>query len=214
MNKMCGRYMLYYEKDVIIDAFNLVNEFDYEERFNIAPSQNVLAIVKSNNGNRAGYMKWGLVPKWAKDPKIGNKLINARSETVNEKPSFKESFYQKRCLIPASGFYEWVKEDDRKQPYQFKLSNKQPFAFAGIWSRWQRETAGKVEERITCSILTKASNGFMKKYHDRMPVMLMPDEGEEWLDRSAENNTLFSILNENDPALQSEQVTFDLKTRR
>lgn len=91
---MCGRYMLYYDKDVIIDAFNLMNEFDYEERFNIAPSQNILAIVKASNGNRAGYMKWGLVPKWADDPKIGNKLINARSETVDEKPSFKESFYK------------------------------------------------------------------------------------------------------------------------
>jgi putative SOS response-associated peptidase YedK len=94
---MCGRYFLYYDKDFIIDAFNIVNEFDYEDRFNIAPSQDVLTVVKGSTGNRAGYMKWGLIPKWANDPKIGIKLINARSETVEEKPSFKESFYQKRC---------------------------------------------------------------------------------------------------------------------
>jgi putative SOS response-associated peptidase YedK len=122
---MCGRYMLYYDKDFIVDAFNLVNDFDFEERFNIAPTQQVLAIVKGNEGNRAGYMQWGLIPHWANDPKIGSKLINARSETVNEKPSFKDSFTRKRCLIPASGFYEWKKEGSKKQPYLFQMSDKQ-----------------------------------------------------------------------------------------
>lgn len=207
---MCGRYMLYYDKDVIIDAFNLVNEFDYEERYNIAPSQNILAIVKSNNGNRAGYMKWGLIPKWANDTKIGNKLINARSETVDEKPSFKESFYQKRCLIPASGFYEWVKEGNKKQPYQFSLEHKKPFAFAGIWSRWAGEVNGEIKERITCSILTKASNSSMGNYHHRMPVMLKPEEGDAWLNRSAEKDDLLTILQKNDPELFVEQVSIDL----
>ncbi len=207
---MCGRYMLYYDKDVIIDAFNLVNEFDYEVRYNIAPSQNILAIVKASNGNRAGYMKWGLIPKWANDPKIGNKLINARSETVDEKPSFKESFFQKRCLIPASGFYEWVKEGKKKQPYEFSMDEKKPFAFAGIWSRWTGEVNGKQEERITCSILTKASNASMEKYHHRMPVMLQPNEGNAWLDRSAEKNDLLFILQKNDPELFVEQTSLDL----
>lgn len=208
---MCGRYMLYYEKDVIIDAFNLVNEFDYEERFNIAPSQEVLAVVKGSNGNRAGYMKWGLVPKWSTDLKIGNKLINARSETIDQKPSFKESFYQKRCLIPASGFYEWVQSDSgKKQPYAFKLEGKKPFAFAGIWSRWTGEVNGNTEERITCSILTKASTPLMQRYHHRMPVMLKPQEGEKWLNRSVEKDTLLSILDRNAPDLDVEQVSFDL----
>lgn len=210
---MCGRYMLYYDKDVIIDAFNLVNEFDYEERFNIAPSQDVLTIIKGKDGNRAGYMKWGLIPKWADDPKIGNKLINARSETVYEKPSFKESFYQKRCLIPASGFYEWIKDGKEKQPYQFYLKEKQPFAFAGIWSRWKREEQGNTVEKITCSIITKASNSFMEKYHHRMPVMLKPKEGELWLDRNTEIESLITTLNQNDPNLMTESVTIDLSTR-
>jgi putative SOS response-associated peptidase YedK len=210
---LCGRYMLYYEKDIIIDAFNLVNEFEYEERFNIAPSQEVLSIVKGGNGNRAGYMKWGLIPKWANDPKIGNKLINARSETINEKPSFKESFYQKRCLIPASGFYEWVKEGTKKQPYQFTLEDNEPFAFAGIWSRWKQGSDGSGDEKITCSILTKASNSFMEKYHHRIPVMLKHEEGEMWLDRSTEKETLLTILNQNNPDLSVEPVTRNLNTR-
>ncbi|WP_255547349.1 SOS response-associated peptidase [Fictibacillus sp. 26RED30] len=213
---MCGRYMLYYEKDVIIDAFNLENEFDYDKRFNIAPSQQVLSIIKASSGNRAGYMKWGLVPSWANDPKIGNKLMNARSETVSEKPSFKNSFVQKRCLIPASGFYEWVIEEgvSKKQPYKFTLRDKKPFAFAGVWSRWTGEVEGQQEERITCSILTKASNDSMKKYHHRMPVMLEPNVGENWLDRSASKDKLFSILQDNNPELFAEQVTMDLNVHR
>ncbi|WP_265589248.1 SOS response-associated peptidase [Fictibacillus phosphorivorans] len=213
---MCGRYMLYYDKDVIIDAFNLENDFDYGERFNIAPSQQVLSVIKASSGNRAGYMKWGLVPGWAKDPKIGNKLMNARSETVTDKPSFKDSFHQKRCLIPASGFYEWVIEEGSgiKQPLQFSLKDKKPFAFAGIWSRWIGEVNGQQEERITCSILTKASNSSMIKYHHRMPVMLEPHIGEAWLDRSAGKGKLFAILQDNDPELFAEQVTLDLNVHR
>jgi putative SOS response-associated peptidase YedK len=210
---MCGRYFLYYDKDIIIDAFNLVNEFEFDKRFNIAPSQEVLAIIKGSNGNRAGYMKWGLVPKWAKDPKIGNKLINARSETIDEKISFKDSFQQKRCLIPASGFYEWVKEGNKKQPYQFYLKEKEPFAFAGVWSRWKQESDGEVHEKITCSILTKGSNSFMGKYHHRMPIMLKPEEGEIWLNRNNERETLFKLLNQNEPELFTEPAVMDLNTR-
>ncbi|RZT23344.1 SOS response-associated peptidase [Fictibacillus sp. BK138] len=210
---MCGRYFLYYDKDFIIDAFNIVNEFDYEDRFNIAPTQDVLAVIKGSTGNRAGYMKWGLIPKWAKDPKVGNKLINARSETIEEKPSFKESFYQKRCLIPASGFYEWVKEGDKKQPYQFTMEDKKPFAFAGIWSRWNQGPAGEDTEKITCSILTKESNSFMSNYHHRMPVMLRPHEGELWLERGTDKDILLELLSENNPELTAEPVTRDLNTR-
>jgi putative SOS response-associated peptidase YedK len=208
--------MLYYEKDVIIDAFNLVNEFDYDQRFNIDPSQKVLSVIKASTGNRAGYMKWGLVPSWAKDPKIGSKFTNARSETVSEKPSFKDSFLQKRCLIPASGFYEWILEDGsaKKQPLQFTLKDKKPFAFAGIWSRWKGDINGQPEERITCSILTKASNASMEKYHHRMPVMLEPDVGERWLDSSAGKDKLLLILQENNPELFAKQVTLDLNVHR
>ncbi|MCM3718578.1 SOS response-associated peptidase [Fictibacillus phosphorivorans] len=211
---MCGRYFLYYDKEFIIDAFQIVNEFDYEEdRFNIAPSQDVLAVVKSSTGNRAGYMKWGLIPKWADDSKIGNKLINTRSETIEEKPSFKESFYQKRCLIPASGFYEWVKQGSKKQPYQFTLEGNEPFAFAGIWSRWNKGTVGRSDEIISCSIITKESNSFMGNYHHRMPVMLRPEEGELWLERETKKDLLLMMLHENNPELAATPVTRDLNTR-
>jgi putative SOS response-associated peptidase YedK len=206
--------MLYYDKDVIIDAFNLVNEFDYEERFNIAPSQQVLAIVKGSEGNRAGYMQWGLIPKWANDPKIGNKLINARSETIIEKPSFKESFAQKRCLIPASGFYEWRKEGNKKQPYLFYREDKKPFAFAGIWSRWKRESEGKAEERITCSILTKEANSSIEEYHHRMPVMFLPEEGEEWLYKGTEKQLLMNLIENSNFALLAEEATFESPTKQ
>jgi putative SOS response-associated peptidase YedK len=207
---MCGRYMLYYEKDIIIEAFNLVNDFDYSERFNIAPSQQVLTIVKGNDGNRAGHMKWGLIPKWAKDEKLGNKLINARSETINEKPAFKESFVQKRCLVPASGFYEWKLEGGKKQPYHFFLENKKPFAFAGIWSRWNRRSLEGSEEILTCSILTKDSNSSMKDFHHRMPVILLPEEGERWLKRDAEREDLLKLIADNGPEVRSSAVSVEV----
>jgi putative SOS response-associated peptidase YedK len=207
---MCGRYMLYYEKDLLIDAFNLVNEFEYEERFNIAPSQNVLAIIKGSNGNRAGYMRWGFVPGWADGDKFGSKLINARSETVNEKASFRESFIKQRCLIPANGFYEWKDEDGKRQPYHFFLKDNKTFAFAGIWSRWTRYSEGKKEEKVTCAILTKESNMAMENYHQRMPVLLLPEEGGLWLEKEAAKKELMQLISDSNPPLEASPVSMEV----
>lgn len=182
---MCGRYSLFTTQESLADrfGFDLFEEMEWIERYNIAPSQNVLAIVKSEIGNRAGMLRWGLIPSWAKDPKIGYKMINARAETVAEKPSFKKLLKRRRCLIPADGFYEWKKEGASKQPYRFQLKTKEPFAFAGLWDRWEND--GEILH--TCTIITTEANAVVSGIHDRMPVILTRDGEKIWLDRSIED---------------------------
>lgn len=182
---MCGRYSLFGNREELLDRFQIVNGEDLEwiERFNIAPSQNILAIIKNEQGNRAGFLKWGLVPSWASDPKIGYKMINARAETADQKPSFKKLLKRRRCLIAADGFYEWKKEGNVKQPYRFQLKTKEPFAFAGLWDRWENG-----DEIIhSCTIITTEANSLVMKVHNRMPVILTEDSEKKWLDRSMEN---------------------------
>lgn len=135
--------------------------------------------------------KWGLVPVWAKDPMIGHKLINARSETIAEKPSFKQAFFRRRCLIPADGFYEWKTEGTRKQPYLFKMSDGKPFTFAGIWETW-RDRAGV--ELTTCAIITTTPNGLIEKYHDRMPVILEENARWRWLENAPVPDLLSMLI--------------------
>ncbi|VEF46893.1 YoqW protein [Bacillus freudenreichii] len=183
---MCGRYSLFANRDELVDRFQIFNGEDLEwiERFNIAPSQNVIAIVKDEHGNRAGFLKWGLVPSWANDPKIGFKMINARAETADQKPSFKRLLKRRRCLIAADGFYEWIKQKDNvRQPYRFELKTQEPFAFAGLWDRW--ESGDEVIH--SCTIITTEANDLVKEVHDRMPVILTKDAEEIWLDRSIED---------------------------
>ena len=134
---LCGRFSLFAKREDLKDLFQVSNweEIEWIESYNIAPSQNVLAIVKAQGGNRAGMLRWGLVPSWASDPKIGYKMINARSETVDERRSYKNLLSRRRCLIIADGFYEWKNDGKTKQPYRFQLKSKQPFAFAGLWDR-------------------------------------------------------------------------------
>ncbi|RWZ58153.1 SOS response-associated peptidase [Halobacillus fulvus] len=175
---MCGRYTLLAEEAEIMKEFGLEHPLkNYEPGYNIAPGQKVLAIIHSGEEKRAGMMSWGLVPSWAKDPKIGYKMINARSETAHEKPSFKTPMAKKRCLIIADSFYEWKKIGDRKQPVRISPANRKLFAFAGLWDKW---TDGEVE-RFTCTILTKEANAFMSDIHHRMPVILPKDKQEEWI---------------------------------
>ncbi|RST77465.1 SOS response-associated peptidase [Siminovitchia acidinfaciens] len=183
---MCGRYSLFANRNELVDRFQIINGEDLEwiERFNIAPSQNVLAIVKDEHGNRAGFLKWGLVPSWANDPKIGFKMINARAETADQKPSFKRLLKRRRCLIAADGFYEWIKQKDNvRKPYRFELKTQEPFAFAGLWDRWESED----EVIHSCTIITTEANDLVKEVHDRMPVILTKDAEEIWLDRSVED---------------------------
>lgn len=175
---MCGRFTLLAEEVEILREFGLSSPIkNYEPSYNIAPGQNVLVIIHDGEEKRAGYLKWGLVPSWAKDPKIGYKMINARSETADEKPSFKNLMARKRCLIVADSFYEWKKTDNSKQPKRIQLQDRRLFAFAGLWDKWQQGD----EELFTCTMLTKDANDFMREIHHRMPIILPKDKEDEWI---------------------------------
>ncbi len=176
--RMCGRYTVLANETAIRTEYGLAHSIDsFQPSYNIAPGQDVLAIIHDGKERRAGYIRWGLIPSWAKDEKIGYKMINARSETVHEKPSFKNLLAQKRCLIIADSFYEWQKQGSRKQPKRIQLADRGLFAFAGLWDKWQ--TDDKVV--FTCTILTKDANPFMKQIHDRMPIILPKQKEAEWI---------------------------------
>ncbi|QAS51951.1 SOS response-associated peptidase [Halobacillus litoralis] len=176
---MCGRYTLLAEEAEILREFGIGQPIKgYEPRYNIAPGQKVLSVIHDGQQKRAGYMKWGLVPRWADDPKIGYKMINARSETAHEKPSFKTLMSRKRCLVIADSFYEWKKTKSGKQPVRISPKGKSLFAFAGLWDRWEKEG----EDLFTCTILTQEANDFMQPIHDRMPVILTEQSQDHWIE--------------------------------
>lgn len=191
---MCGRFTLTQSAEKITEFFGLSEVPELAPRYNIAPSQLIAAIMqdKENQENKLKWMRWGLIPSWAKDTKIGYKLINARSETLTEKPSFRNAFKRRRCLIIADGFYEWQKQEKHKQPYYIQLRDKQPFAFAGLWETWQPEDG---EAIISCTIITTEANAVMQPIHNRMPVILSPDVYEQWLDPTFDqSNALLESL--------------------
>jgi len=178
---MCGRYRLSRRKQLIQEYFDTTDEVDWEPRYNIAPSQNV-GIIRQDQAKperRFSLARWGLIPYWAKDPGIGYKLINARSETVGSKPAFREAFERHRCLILADEFYEWKRAEKAKQPFHFGLRADSLFAFAGLWDQWKDARGQAVE---SCSILTTTSNALLADVHDRMPVILSPEHYDLWLD--------------------------------
>jgi putative SOS response-associated peptidase YedK len=189
---MCGRFTLTNPNQDMLVQFSLTQMPALEPRYNIAPTQPVAAVrpVQSQTGTGAmaeeeggremALLHWGLIPFWAKDPEIGARLINARSETVAEKPAFREAFRRRRCLVVADGFYEWMKQDGLKQPFHIRLRDGQPFAFAGLWERW-RGPEGTVE---SCTLLTTEPNELMRPIHNRMPVILSPADYDLWLDPS------------------------------
>ncbi|PGT91569.1 MULTISPECIES: SOS response-associated peptidase [Bacillaceae] len=180
---MCGRFTLATNQDVIEDQFQLIINEELTYRYNIAPSQDVFVIGSNGQQRVATNMRWGLIPPWSKDVKIGHKMINARSETIEQKVSFKNPFRQKRCLIISDGFYEWKKTESGKQPYRFVMKDRRPFAFAGLWECWNKGS----EPLFTCTILTTTSNEVTKDVHDRMPVILPPNSYDTWLDREEDN---------------------------
>lgn len=177
---MCGRFTLTVEYSNLISVFQLRNDlFNYTPRYNIAPAQDVAVIVKGRNGREITNMHWGLIPHWAREPKIGYKMINARAETIDQKPAYKSSFYHRRCLILADGFYEWKKTNLGKQPYRIILPKHNIFAFAGLWSYWNAPEGNTI---YSCSIITTGANGYLRDIHDRMPVILTQEEQfEKWL---------------------------------
>jgi len=175
---MCGRFVLTSDGNTLQLALNLKDVPDvHTARFNIAPSQPI-AVVANEHPDELTFHKWGLVPSWAKDPSMGNKMINARSETAAEKPAFRAAFKRRRCLIPADGFFEWQKRPGGKQPMFIYLKNQPVFAFAGLWEIWYSPEG---DELRTATILTTEPNEFMAEIHNRMPVILRPEDYEAWL---------------------------------
>lgn len=180
---MCGRFGMFLPAKTIAEFFFMDSFEEVQPRYNIAPTQEVLAIlmIPSQNPGKAPqtkYLRWGLIPAWAKDSKISHKLCNARSETVRDKPSFRAAFKCRRCLIPASGFYEWKSEGKVKQPHYITSKNGDPLALAGLWEHWSSPDA----EVSTCTILTTNANDLMRPIHHRMPVILDRDQFQNWLD--------------------------------
>lgn len=184
---MCGRFTLKSPCRVRFDSIDRSNLAQLFPRYNIAPSQNVLAVVQNDGECEAAFLQWGLIPSWSKD---GKGFINARSETIEDKPSFSESFQRRRCLIPADGFYEWQRSGKIAQPYYFQMKDESPFAFAGIWEEWQGD--GKVI--ASCAIITTTANELLASIHDRMPVILRPESQDWWLDRDSDRVTLRNLL--------------------
>ncbi|MEJ2188230.1 MAG: SOS response-associated peptidase [Acidobacteriota bacterium] len=180
---MCGRFSLIVDASVLADVFNVDPPRGLTPRYNIAPTQ-VVPIVRATGANHRELTeaRWGLVPSWAKDAKMGARMINARGETVAEKPSFRSALKSTRCLVPASGFFEWVKNQDRsKTPHFIHFTDGRVFAFAGLWERW---TKGGGEPLETFTIITTEPNEVVVRLHDRMPVILAPDHFDEWLEPS------------------------------
>jgi putative SOS response-associated peptidase YedK len=183
---MCGRYSLTSPTEAVRRMFDFPEQPNLAVRVNIAPSQDVAAVRLGADGASArhfAWLRWGLIPSWAKEPGIGNRMINARAETIAEKPAFRAAFRRRRCLIPADGFYEWKTERGRKQPYRIALEGGAPFAFAGLWERW--EGAGEAGAVESCTIATTEANARLKAIHHRMPVILAPEAYDLWLDPAA-----------------------------
>ena len=180
---MCGRFTQTASPEVIAEQFKITNPPLFTPRYNIAPSQPIAAIrIDPDTATRTLVMlRWGLIPSWAKEPKIGNQCINAKAETVAEKPSFRSAFKKRRCLVIATGFYEWQVQGRAKQPIWIGLRSKRPFAFAGLWEQWKPPEGEPLE---TCTIITTEPNDLMAPIHNRMPVILSPASYDQWLDLS------------------------------
>jgi len=205
---MCGRFTATFEFREIKVRWNLQGDLPVvSPRYNIAPSQEVPVVVRGDGGNKLKVMHWGLVPAWAKDPSIGQRMINARAETLSEKPSFKRLVGKRRCFVPADGFYEWRKEGKRKIPVWVYLKNKAPFAFAGLWDLWKQPEG---EEFYSFTIITTEANELLHPIHERMPVILDAGSAERWLDPKQTSFGSLSVLLQPFP---SEQMNaYDVST--
>ena len=209
---MCGRFTLRTPASDVAKQFGLLEVPPFEPRFNVAPSQPVAA-VRQTPGESAprrqwAWLRWGLVPSWAKDPGVGNRLINARAETAAEKPAFRAALRRRRCLVAADGFYEWQHTGQRKQPFYFHLRDQRPFGFAGLWETWQGPEASPIE---TCTVLTTEANELVRPIHDRMPVIVAPADYDLWLDPAVEEPAELSRLWGPYPA--GEMAAYPVSTR-
>lgn len=188
---MCGRYSLTTEAETLAEHFQVLRPIRFQPSYNIAPGQKILNIVELDDGSRkAVNLFWGLVPSWSKDSKYSAHLINARMETIREKPSFRSAFKHRRCLIPADGFYEWERRNG-KQAFHIHRKDRKPFAFAGLWEQWQHDT----ETLYSCTIITNAANDLMQPIHERMPVIIAPEHYHDWLNKTANADEAYGLLN-------------------
>jgi putative SOS response-associated peptidase YedK len=179
---MCGRFSLTLSAEQIAARFGVSVPEGYRPRYNIAPTQEIIALVADAQGRHLETLRWGLIPYWAKDPKIGNKLINARAEMLFTKPSFRDAVKRRRCLIVADGFYEWRQTSQgRRVPVYVRLKSKEPFGFAGLWDVWSSPEGQTLK---TCTIVTTEPNELLRSIHDRMPVIVPRELEELWLDPS------------------------------
>ncbi len=196
---MCGRFAFYSPSEAAVALFGASTSIEVEPRYNIAPTQYVAAIRNADDKERELVMlRWGLVPFWAKDPSIGNRMINARAETVAEKPAYRAAYRHRRCVVLADGFYEWSRDGDVKTPHFISLASGEPFALAGLWESWTDKESG--ESLQTSTLITTAANGFMTPLHHRMPVILEANTAGEWL---AGSNDLLDDVATITPALQA-----------
>ncbi len=177
---MCGRFTLHTPAHALAEAFGVPERPNLAPRYNIAPTQAVAAVRRAEGGRELVMLRWGLIPAWAEDAAIGNRMINARAESVAGKAAFRTAFQLRRCLVAADGFYEWQKTGGgAKQPYFVRLLSEAPFAIAGLWERWRPPTGEAVE---SCTLITTAANALLAPIHDRMPVILGPADYDAWLD--------------------------------
>jgi putative SOS response-associated peptidase YedK len=176
---MCGRFAFYSPSEAAIALFGVSTTAEVQPRYNIAPTQFIAAIRNGEEDRELVMLRWGLVPFWAKDPSIGNRMINARAETVAEKPSYRAAYRHRRCIVLADGFYEWVKAGDVKTPHFISLASGAPFALAGLWESWTDKESG--ESLQTTTLITTTANEFMTPLHHRMPVILEANTAGEWL---------------------------------
>ena len=203
---MCGRYSLTASLDKLARRFDFdSNRDDFEPRYNIAPTQQVLAVV-GGDARRAGFIRWGLIPQWAKGDSASPPIINARAETVAEKPTFRDSLRRRRCLILADGFYEWQKVGDAKRPMRVALRSGEPFAFAGLWSMSSDSEGNRIS---SCAIITTAANDLLRPIHHRMPVILSEEVEDLWLDTALDDSQTLTQLLEPypDDALEAYEVS-------
>jgi putative SOS response-associated peptidase YedK len=207
---MCGRFSLGASAMTLATQFDLANLPAWSPRYNITPTQEVLAVLKTreSSSRRPRLLRWGLVPPWAEDPHIGNRLINARAETVATKPAFRRAFRECRCLILANGFYEWQRQGRHKRPFHIRMSDGRPFAFAGLWDQWEDPEGPPID---SCTIITTVANDLIRPLHARMPVILAPEDYDLWLEPAVQEVQRIQSLLRPYPA--EEMTAYPVSTR-
>ena len=192
---MCGRFVQYSPVETVQQIFNIGTvSFEVIPNYNVAPTQKILTIIKHDNENTLEKLNWGLVPFWAKDVTIGSRMINARAETVSQKPSFRNAFRKRRCLIPVDGFYEWKGEKGNKQPYYVFIPSGEPFAFAGLWETWTDKESDEESVYKSCTIITTAASESVREIHHRMPAILDPEFHGKWLNTDIQDPIELQVI--------------------